>query len=138
MNCPYQKPSYLTEEEKKNCYATNRGWVILKPHGKYDVVESIADLDVKIAAWHDDNKVDQEVQSIPEELQSAYAKSKKTASVEIQEKLIDVQSRIDIIEKMIEECEESKEVVKEAESKPAKKTAKKTAKKAEKGEKDAE
>lgn len=78
MDCPYKKPSYLTEQESQNCYATNRGWVILKPHGKYDIVESIAGLDDKIKAWETANGVDTPVNDIPKELQLAVKKHDKT------------------------------------------------------------
>lgn len=78
QTCPYQKPSYLTEDQKKNCYATNRGWVILYPNGKYDVIESIAGLDSKISNWENQTGQNSPVNDIPEPLQLAMKKHDKS------------------------------------------------------------
>lgn len=130
MKNPYQKPRYLTEAEKENCYATNRGWVILKPHGKYDVVESIADLDQKIKAWNEANEVEHSVQEIKEFHFLAHEKLKKTAVQEKFEQLEIVQEKLKQVDEEIEEFKknvpELNEIV-ETEEKPvaAKKTSKK-------------
>lgn len=81
-----QKPEYLTPEESANCYATNRGWVILKPNGKYDIVEAIRDLDKRIAAEKEaDSTVASDVKPVseaPEELTQAIAKLSRVEVLE--------------------------------------------------------
>lgn len=101
MTCPYTKPAYLTETEKKNCYATNRGWVILKAHGKYDVIESIADLDIKIADWHKANGVDHSPEEIKEEHKIAHTRLSRKAILE--EKLAVAVAEIEKINEKLEE-----------------------------------
>lgn len=131
MDCPYKKPSYLTEQESQNCYATNRGWVILKPHGKYDIVESIAGLDDKIKAWETANGVDTPVNDIPKELQLAVKKHDKTVLeheievvkeklAEVVKELAKVEETLPVLDKEVkapkakkEKAENTKESVKE-------------------------
>ena len=98
--CPYQKPRYLTEEQKTNCYATNRGWVLLYANGKYDIIESIAGLDVKIAEREKATGVDTPVNDIPVELQSAKQKHDRK-SHEIEKELKVVTSVLKDVEKKI-------------------------------------
>jgi hypothetical protein len=38
------KPKYLTDEEKKNCYATADGWVYKHPNGKEEILVAIGNL----------------------------------------------------------------------------------------------
>lgn len=113
MNCPYQKPSYLTDTEKSNCYATNRGWVILKPNGKYDIVESIAGLDVKIADWHKANEIDHQPDQVKEEHTKAHANLKRTVVQEKLEQIEVVKEKIKKVKKEIEVAEKSLPVVDE-------------------------
>ena len=40
-----KKPVWLTEEQKKNCYATKRGWVLKHPNGIEELLVSIPGLD---------------------------------------------------------------------------------------------
>ena len=103
MSNPYQKPKYLTETEKTNCFATNRGWVILKPHGKYDIVESIADLDNKIKNWHEVNDVEFSPDLVKEEHQIAFSKVNKSVVSETYAKLEEVKAELKVIDAKIEE-----------------------------------
>ncbi|HET8685547.1 MAG TPA: hypothetical protein VFM18_02645 [Methanosarcina sp.] len=116
MNCPYQKPSYLTETEQSNCYATNRGWVILKPNGKYDIVQAINGLDDKIAEWHKVNDVEREPQPVKEEHTKAHANLKKTVVQEKLEQLAEVKEKIKKVKKEIEVAEKELPVVDEVAS----------------------
>lgn len=113
MNCPYQKPSYLTETEQSNCYATNRGWVILKPNGKYDIVQAINGLDDKIAEWHKANDVERDPQPIKEVHAKAHANLKKTVVQEKLEELAVVTEKIKKVKKEIEIAEKELPVVDE-------------------------
>lgn len=139
MDCPYKKPSYLTEQESQNCYATNRGWVILKPHGKYDIVESIAGLDDKIKAWETANGVDTPVNDIPKELQLAVKKHDKTV---LEHEIEVVKEQLAEVIKEIAKVEETLPVLdKEVKAPKAKKEKAETAKesvKEEKGDENAE
>jgi len=124
MDCPYTKPAYLNEHDAKNCYATNRGWVILKPHGKYDVIESIMGLDDKIKAWEKENGVDTPVNDIPEEFNRSVKKLNKTI---LEEELEHVHVRLANLNEEIAKVEETLPVLdKVAVEKivPAKKAAK--------------
>lgn len=103
MSNPYQKPAYLTETEKNNCYATNRGWVILKPNGKYDIVESIANLDVKIKEWHESNKVEFIKPEIKAEHVEALTKANKSVVSETYAKLEAVKVELAEVNSKIEE-----------------------------------
>ena len=42
------KPSWLTEEQKKNCIATNRGWVLKNKNGTEELLVAIRGLDVEV------------------------------------------------------------------------------------------
>lgn len=110
MDCPYKKPSYLTEEESKNCYATNRGWVILKPQGKYDIVESIAGLDDKIKNWEKANGIDTPVNDIPKEFKLAMKKHDKTV---LEHELEVVKGQLAEVSKEIAKVEEKLPVLKD-------------------------
>ena len=113
QTCPYQKPRYLTEDQKANCYATNRGWVLLYPNGKYDIIESIAGLDVKIAEWEKATGIDTPVNDLPVELKSAKQKHDRK-SQEIEVELAVVNREIKEVEKKITK-EEKKAVSKKQE-----------------------
>lgn len=117
MECPYKKPAYLNELESKNCYATNRGWVILKPQGKYDVIESIMGLDDKIKIWEKDNKVDTPVNDIPVEFARSVKKLNKTI---LEEELEHLHLQIKLVDEKIEEIEKTLPVLDKV-IKPAKK-----------------
>lgn len=127
MDCPYKKPSYLTEEESKNCYATNRGWVILKPHGKYDIVESISGLDDKIRAWETANGIDTPVNDIPKEFELAKKKHDKSV---LEHELEVVKGQLKEVETEIKKAEANMPVlkteVKEPKAKKETKVEKKT------------
>ena len=108
MSCPYQKPSYLTEDQKKNCYATNRGWVILMPNGKYDIVESIADLDSKIAKWHEDNDIKHDKQEVAEDHKQAHA---NLSRVVLEQRLEQAQTEIKVVKEKIKKVKETAPVL---------------------------
>lgn len=100
MTCPYKKPSYLSEKDARNCYATNRGWVVLKPNGKYDIIENIGNLDGKIQAWYEANgKSEFKQEPIPEELKPAM--TNLTRVKELEAAIKEVRAQIEEIEKEI-------------------------------------
>lgn len=140
MECPYKKPNYLSETDARNCYATNRGWVVLKPNGKYDIVESIGNLDSKIKAWHEANGQSEFVQDdVQEEVKQAHTNLLK--SKELAASLADVKSELKEIEQEIDKQEKAAEKKEEKEKKDDKIPAdafKKPAVKKEKSKKDGE
>lgn len=108
MDCPYQKPAYLTDDQKMNCYATNRGWVILNANGKYDVVESIKNLDQKIASWHSENESEHKPEPIKEEHKQAHANMNR---VVLEQRLEEVKQEIKKVDKKIKEVTETAPVL---------------------------
>lgn len=109
MKSPYKKPSYLSEDEQRNTLATSRGWVLLQPNGKYQVVEAIRDLDVKIAEWEKSvGAVAAEPVVLDESLHLALANSKRTKVEVLQETLGKVKAELAEVKAEIKKVEEKK------------------------------
>lgn len=104
MKNPYALPGYLSEEEKKNCYATNRGWILLKPNGKYEIVVAARDLDVKIKEWSLANGVEETKgqETLDETLIPALANAKKSDAKELKEQLDKVRTQLESVKEKIE------------------------------------
>ena len=53
------KPEWLTEEEKKNCVATPRGWVLKRANGSEELLVAIRGLKIEDPKESGENKTEQ-------------------------------------------------------------------------------
>lgn len=112
---PFKKPSYLSQRDAENCYPTSRGWVVLYPNGKYDIVQTYKNLDTKIKEWEAANGVtESEVKEVRPELKVAEAKFLKSAQLQeqldaVREELAEVTAKIEI-EQIVQEAAQADEV----------------------------
>ena len=112
---PFKKPSYLSQRDAENCYPTSRGWVVLYPNGKYDIVQTYKNLDTKIKEWEAANGVtESEVKEVRPELKVAESKFLKSAQLQeqldaVREELAEVTAKIEI-EQIIQEATQPEEV----------------------------
>lgn len=112
---PFKKPSYLSQRDAENCYPTSRGWVVLYPNGKYDIVQTYKNLDTKIKEWEAANGVtESEVKEVRPELKVAESKFLKSAQLQeqldaVREELAEVTAKIEI-EQIVQEAARADEV----------------------------
>jgi hypothetical protein len=114
---PFKKPSYLSQRDAENCYPTSRGWVVLYPNGKYDIIQTYKNLDTKIKEWEAANGVtesESEVKEVRPELKVAKAKFLKSAQLQeqldaVREELAEVTAKIEI-EQIVQEAARADEV----------------------------
>ena len=112
---PFKKPSYLSQRDAENCYPTSRGWVVLYPNGKYDIVQTYKNLDTKIKEWEAANGVtESEVKEVRPELKVAESKFLKSAQLQeqldaVREELAEVTAKIEI-EQIVQEATQADEV----------------------------
>ena len=113
---PFKKPSYLSQRDAENCYPTSRGWVVLYPNGKYDIVQTYKNLDTKIKEWEAANGVtESEVKEVRPELKVAESKFLKSAQLQeqldvVREELAEVTAKIEV-EQIVQEAAQADEVV---------------------------
>ena len=112
---PFKKPSYLSQRDAENCYPTSRGWVVLYPNGKYDIVQTYKNLDTKIKEWEAANGVtESKVKEVRPELKVAKAKFLKSAQLQeqldvVREELAEVTAKIEV-EQIVQEAAQADEV----------------------------
>ena len=101
---PFKKPSYLSERDAANCYATSRGWVVLYPNGKYDIVQTYKNLDTKIKEYESQAGVPETesvIQPVRPELE--LAQSKFSRVIQLQAELDKVREQLSEVTEQIQE-----------------------------------
>lgn len=104
MRHPFNPPEYLPSDVRANVFATPKGWVLLHPNGKYEILAAIKNLDSRLDTFEvaaGKALVAQTTTDVTDPLVPALANSKKQTVASLLVQLAGVRAKLESVNNMI-------------------------------------